>query len=158
MPEPLYGTGALVIAEVTAALDDPHLEFIGIRATHKHIHVIVRLDNHSISLTRILYSLVRHTTYIRHYHKLMLSSINGITNSLGGIVRNYKIAYIHSCNLIPGILLEHTAIAADDGCREGVTRKSIMDCLGCIYRLLETLAERTLMTDVVQMVVGHKYG
>ena len=41
MPEPLYGTGALVITEMSAALDDPHLEFVCIWATHKHVHVIV---------------------------------------------------------------------------------------------------------------------
>jgi hypothetical protein len=41
MPETLYGAGTFVIAEVTASLHNPHLEFICIWSAHKHIHIVI---------------------------------------------------------------------------------------------------------------------
>ena len=41
VPESLYGAGAFIVAEVAAALDNPHLEFVCIWTAEEHIHVII---------------------------------------------------------------------------------------------------------------------
>ena len=74
MPETLDGTRALVIRQMTAALDDTHLQFISIWSLHEHVNVIIGLDNYGMRLTGKFHSLIGHASYICHYHKLI--SIN----------------------------------------------------------------------------------
>ena len=53
MPETAYGSSTLVIAQMSMSLADTHLQFMRIGTGDKHIHVIICLDNDSISLGRV---------------------------------------------------------------------------------------------------------
>ena len=157
MPETADGRCTLVIAEVAAALNDTHLEFIGIWTSHEHIHVIVGFHDHCVGLARKGNSLIRHTSHICHYHELVAFHLDRIAYRLRGIMRNHEITDLHSCYFSPFPFRKDPAAWSDRRSSEGMAGQCIMDDLRCIDRLCKTLAERTKMTDMVQVVMRDKH-
>ena len=90
MPETLDGACTFVIGEMAATLDNTHLQLIWVWSLHQHIHVVIRLNHHCLGLSCKFDSLVCHTTDISHDHKLITFKLDGITDSLCGIVGTTK--------------------------------------------------------------------
>ena len=87
----------------------------------------------------------------------MPSSLNGVTYSLRRIVRYDEVAHFHSGHFIPLPIIKNTSAASDRRSCKCMPGEGVMDGLGCVNRLAETLAERAEMTYMVQMVMGDKY-
>ena len=141
MMETFDGRCTLVIAQMTAALHDSHLEFICIRTRHQHIDVIIGLDDNRISLKRKLHSLICHSTDISHYHEFTAIHLYRTTHCLSCIMRHYKITDLESSDLIPCPFLQDLAARTYGRSSESMTRQSTMDITGRKDRFCQTLAE-----------------
>ena len=75
---------------MTAALYNPHFQFISIWATHKHVHVIIRLKHDSTGTRSDFDRLVGHPPNIGHDYERMVTHQNGIAHGLSRIMRHHK--------------------------------------------------------------------
>ena len=101
MPELFHGSSAFVIAQMPVALAYSHFQFVRIRSTHQHVHVIVGLYDHGICLGSIGESLLGHPAQISHYHELMVIGKNMVPDSLGRIVRDFEVFDAESGHIVP---------------------------------------------------------
>ena len=108
MPEASECRRALVIAQMPVSLHDAHLQFICIGASHKHVHIIVGLDDHSIGRRGQFHRLVRHPAEVCHNDESVSLTVNGIADGLGSIMRNDKITDRSKADVVPHAAFQHT--------------------------------------------------
>ena len=135
MPETLDCGCALVIAQMSASLHYPHLQFICVSAAHEHVHVIIGFYDYRIRFAGELHGLIRDTSYVSHDKEIVAVYHYRIANCLGGIVRHREIAHLHPGNFIPLPLHKHLPACSDGRCSERMTRKGLVDGFGGIYWL-----------------------
>ena len=158
MPKTAYGSSTLVIAQVTMPPTYTHLQFMRIGTGNKHIHVIIGLDNDSISLGRVQDSFFCHPAYIGHNHELMFSCLNIVSHSLSRIVRNDEILDTETGNIIPFTLDKFFPALTQKRRAECMGRQCGMQFRSRINRFPEFLAIRSKTTYMIHVVMGHEHG
>ena len=92
---------------MAVALDNAHLQLVGIRTAHEHVDVIIGLHNHSVGCGGQFHRLIGHPAEVRHYHEGMSVHLYGISDCLRSVMRNDKIFYGSLVKFIPYALFQH---------------------------------------------------
>ena len=92
MAELTYSLGTFGIGEVAVSRAYALLKLRRIGTATEHIGVIVRLDDHGVSLTGPKGGFFGERTYIGHYHEFMPSYKDGVSDCLGGVVGHCEVS------------------------------------------------------------------
>ncbi len=140
---------------------------MGIRTSDEHSGIVVRLEDNRVGLTGIFNGLVSHPAGVGHQEESYSRPLDVVAYGLGGIVRNHKMAdkrkflfgnITAQLNSDRAFFRKDATVIRDVILCECVMRESLVEHSRGIYRLLDMLAVRPEMTDVVQMVVSDQHG
>ena len=158
MQETADGIRAFIVAQVAMSLHNPHLQVIGVRPAHEHVHIVVGFYHDRIRLAGERYRLIGHPAYVCHDYEPAVIHADGIADSLGGIMRDFEIPYPDSINVIPSAPPEHLSVTRNRILRGTAECKRPVQFVRGIHGFVKILAELVLMADMVLMIVGHQHG